>query len=185
VSFATLCRWVVLKGIKSTRLCKYCILLTVEISRGGLAEYLHRDPASRRRQRKGKSRIWDSKIWSRVPRNSDMRMIVLARVSSSCKRQTRPVVREGAPHQQTRNCLTVIKIWSWAPDGCFISRETGRLNCLSWHKTETQTALLRRPSSAIGIPYFNSSTPWLLVRKRTTLTERLPLVGEVNTNFSG
>jgi hypothetical protein len=29
-----------------------------------------------------------------------------------CKRQTSPLVREGAPHLQTRNCLTVIKIWS-------------------------------------------------------------------------
>jgi hypothetical protein len=27
------------------------------------------------------------------------------------ERQTRPLVREGAPHQQTRNCLTEIKIW--------------------------------------------------------------------------
>jgi hypothetical protein len=25
------------------------------------------------------------------------------------KRQTRPLVREGAPHQQTRNCLKIIK----------------------------------------------------------------------------
>jgi hypothetical protein len=31
---------------------------------GGGVEYLHRDPASRRRRRKGKSQIWDSKIWS-------------------------------------------------------------------------------------------------------------------------
>jgi hypothetical protein len=27
-------------------------------------------------------------------------------------RRARPLVRESAPHQQTRNCLTVIKIWS-------------------------------------------------------------------------
>jgi hypothetical protein len=32
--------------------------------------------------------------------------------SSNCKRQTRPLVREGAPNQQTRNCQTIIKIWS-------------------------------------------------------------------------
>jgi hypothetical protein len=32
--------------------------------------------------------------------------------SNNCKRQTRPLVREGAPYQQTRNCLTVIKMWS-------------------------------------------------------------------------
>jgi hypothetical protein len=43
------------------------------------------------------------------------------------KGQTRPLVREGAPHQQNRNCLTVIKIWSYAPDGCLTPRQTGRL----------------------------------------------------------
>jgi hypothetical protein len=30
----------------------------------------------------------------------------------SGKRQTRPLVRESAPHQQTCNYLTVMKIWS-------------------------------------------------------------------------
>jgi hypothetical protein len=39
--------------------------------------------------------------------------------------KTHPLLREGAPHQQTRNCLTVIKLWSYAPDGCFITRQTG------------------------------------------------------------
>jgi hypothetical protein len=61
--------------------------------------------------RLGESRIWDSKIRSRVPRDSGLRMTVLARASNNCKRQTRPLVRESAPHQQTRNCLAVIKIW--------------------------------------------------------------------------
>jgi hypothetical protein len=84
---------------------------------GGGVEYLHRDPASRRRRRKGKSHIWDSKIWSRVPRDSDTRKTALARASSIYKRQTRPIVREGAPQKQDRNCQTVINIWSWAPDG--------------------------------------------------------------------
>jgi hypothetical protein len=79
---------------------------------GGGVEYLHRDPASRRRRRNGKSQIWDSKLWSRVPRGSDPRMTALARASSNCKRQTRPLVRESVPHQQTRNCPPVIKIWS-------------------------------------------------------------------------
>jgi hypothetical protein len=59
---------------------------------GGGVEYLHRDPASRRRRRKGKSRVWDSKIWPRVL------MTALARASSNCKRQTRPLVREGTPN---------------------------------------------------------------------------------------
>jgi hypothetical protein len=47
-------------------------------------------------------------------------MTALAGPRSNCKRQTRPLVRESAPHQQTRNCLTVA-------DGCFIPRQTGRL----------------------------------------------------------
>jgi hypothetical protein len=47
--------------------------------------------------------------------------------SSNCKGRTRRLVRDWAPHQQTRNFLTVIKIWSKAPDGCFIPRYAGRL----------------------------------------------------------
>jgi hypothetical protein len=52
--------------------------------------------------------------------------------SSSFKRQTQPLVREGSAHQQTHNCLTGIKIWSWAPDGCLTPRqfEFGNLNFL-------------------------------------------------------
>jgi hypothetical protein len=73
---------------------------------GGGIEYLHRDPASRRRRRKGKSQMWDSKIWSRYPRDSDQRKIALARASSIYKSQTRPLVREGAPQEQDRNCHT-------------------------------------------------------------------------------
>jgi hypothetical protein len=43
-------------------------------------------------------------------------MTTLARTRSNCKRLSHPIVREGAPRQQTRNCLKIIKIWSWAPD---------------------------------------------------------------------
>jgi hypothetical protein len=84
---------------------------------GGGFEYLHRDPASRTRRRKGKSQIWDSKIWSRVQRDSNPRKTMLTRASSIYKRQTRPLVREGASETQDRNCQRVINIWSWAPDG--------------------------------------------------------------------
>jgi hypothetical protein len=61
---------------------------------GGGVEYLYSSPASRRRRRKGKSGIWDSKIWSRVPRDSDPRMTVPAKASDNCKRHTRPHQRE-------------------------------------------------------------------------------------------
>jgi hypothetical protein len=98
-------------------LCSPCrdVIRTV-VCWGGV-EYLHRDSASRRRRRKGKSQIWASKIWSRVPRDSDLRKTALARANSIYKRQTRPLVREGAPQKQHRNCQTVINIWSWTPDG--------------------------------------------------------------------
>jgi hypothetical protein len=62
--------------------------------------------------RLGESRFWGSKIWSRVPRDSDPRMNARAKTSSNCKRQTCFLVRESFPHRQTRNCLIVIKIWS-------------------------------------------------------------------------
>jgi hypothetical protein len=73
------------------------------------------------------SQIRDCKILSRVQRDSDPRKVALARASSMYKRQTRPLVREGAPRKQDRNCQKLISIWSWAPDGCFVSRQTGRL----------------------------------------------------------
>jgi hypothetical protein len=63
---------------------------------GGDVEYLHRSPASRRRRQKGKSQIWESKIWSRVSRDSNPRLTALARARSNCKRQTRPLVRDSA-----------------------------------------------------------------------------------------
>jgi hypothetical protein len=80
---------------------------------GGGVEYLHRDPASRRRQRKGKSQIWDSKIWS----DSDPRK--LRWQGPAAGTNYRPVLSsERVPHKkQDRNCQTVINIWSWAPDG--------------------------------------------------------------------
>jgi hypothetical protein len=92
---------------------------SVTLPCGGGVEYLHRDPASRSRRRKGKSQIWDSKIRSRIPRDSDPRKTALARANSIYKRQTRLLVREGAPQKQDRNCQIVIYtyIWSWGPDG--------------------------------------------------------------------
>jgi hypothetical protein len=75
------------------------------------------------------------------------------------KWQTRPLVREGAPHRQNRNCLTVTNIWSWAPDG-------------AWH----QDWLAEWPSVVMWLWL------WLKIRcnKRSASTERPtpPLVGE-------
>jgi hypothetical protein len=72
-------------------------LRIVSIPRGGGVEYLHRSPASHGRRQRGKSRIWYSKILSRVPPDSEPRMIALARTSNNCKR--RPVFSsERAPY---------------------------------------------------------------------------------------
>jgi hypothetical protein len=79
--------------------------------------WVDHEPASHRRQQKGKSQVWDSKIWSRVPRDSDPRKTPLARARSIYKRQTHHHIREGTPEKQDRNCQRVINIWSWAPDG--------------------------------------------------------------------
>jgi hypothetical protein len=118
------------KEVTSTRFEKSCkkeadSWIQVDLRRlprRGVVEYLHRNPASRKRRRKGKSWIWDRKIWLRVPRESDPKMTALARTRSNCKRQT-------------RNCLTVIKIWPWAPDGC---RQTvGRNTRLRLRKSDS------------------------------------------------
>jgi hypothetical protein len=68
----------------------------------------------------------------------------------SGKGQTRPLVRESALLQETRNCPTLIKVWSEAPNGCFISRRTGRQTVgrntritLTLTLTNTSTASLR------------------------------------------
>jgi hypothetical protein len=76
---------------------------------GGGVQYLHRDPASRRRRRKGKSQSETVKYGLKSQGNSDPRKTALARASSTYKRQTRPLVGEGAPQEQDRNRHTCNK----------------------------------------------------------------------------
>jgi hypothetical protein len=91
------------------------VIRTIEARRGKSVwrqgQILPPWPASRRRRRKRMYQVWDSKIWSRVPKKTALTM-----ASSMYKRQTRPLVREGATQRQDRNCRTVINILSWAPD---------------------------------------------------------------------
>jgi hypothetical protein len=64
---------------------------------GGGVEYLHRDPASRRRRRKGKSQIWDRKILSQAPRDYDRERLRWQRRAAHTK--DRPVLSsERASH---------------------------------------------------------------------------------------
>jgi hypothetical protein len=69
-------------------------------------------------------------------------MTALAKASSNCKRQARPLVREGAPHQQTRTCLTVTRIWSWATEGFLTPRQTVRVT-IGGNITLTLTTTLK------------------------------------------
>jgi hypothetical protein len=102
-------------------LCRRSAQTIFSILCGGGVEYLHCRPASCRRQQKGnpmpgditgppcswgdintgtwpsrlgESQIWDSKMWSWVPWDSNLRMTVLARASSNCKGQIHPLIRE-------------------------------------------------------------------------------------------
>jgi hypothetical protein len=54
-------------------------------------------------------RLWNMKDQTESQVESDPRTTALARTRSNCKRQTRPLVRESAPYQQTRNCPTAKK----------------------------------------------------------------------------
>jgi hypothetical protein len=78
---------------------------------GGRFKYLHRDEkgtqclgdinAGTWPSTLVNSRTWDSNIRSWVLWDSGLSMTALARTSSNCLNQTRPLVREGVPHQQT------------------------------------------------------------------------------------
>jgi hypothetical protein len=50
----------------------------------------------------GESQIRESTIWGSAG------LTALATPSNNCKLQTRPLDREGSPHQQTHNCLKII-----------------------------------------------------------------------------
>jgi hypothetical protein len=123
---------------------------------GGGVEYLHRSPASRRTRRKWKSRIWDSKIWLRVPRDSDPKMTALARARNNCKQDPSSRQRERAssnciwdPFSRQRERFTWTKQQlSDSNKNLFVSSRwllyskiDWPIDRLSWYKTQTQTQL--------------------------------------------
>jgi hypothetical protein len=97
--------------------------------------------------------------WS-VPRSylEDKLALQGIRASSIHKRQTRPLVREGFPQKQDRNCQTVINIRSWAPDGtrhqdlltdrqsqCDFDFATKQLRVLLWSVNQRATEAEESP----------------------------------------
>jgi hypothetical protein len=92
------------------------------------------------------SRMQKSENW--VTLYSDQRKIALARPSRYWKLQTRPLVREGAPHQQTRNCPQIIlkeeeKLVTIL-DVCLTRRQTGWLNTSDYQPQPRLQSLLKR-----------------------------------------
>jgi hypothetical protein len=85
----------------------------------------------------GSLKNWGNKICSWVLRDSEL---ALTMPSNNGKLQARPLVRGGAPHQQTSRR----KIWSRVPAGCLTPRQTGRLT-VSSNITLTLTFLTRVP----------------------------------------
>jgi hypothetical protein len=74
----------------------------------------------------------DNELCLWVPWDSDLRKTPLAMPGKNWKIYTRLLVREGAPHKQTWNCLKNNqrqngKNCSRVPDECLIPRRTGRL----------------------------------------------------------
>jgi hypothetical protein len=79
--------------------------------------------------RLGESRIWDSKIWSWVPQESDLRMTALARTNCNCKLQTCPLVRESnKPATDSNKNLLVSPRW------VHFSKIDWPIDCRSQHK---------------------------------------------------
>jgi hypothetical protein len=143
---------------------------------GGGVKYLHRDPASCRMRRIGKSQIWDSKMWSRVPRDLDPRKTALARASSIYKRQTHPLVREGTQQKQDLNCQTVIKTY-WLT----VSRNVTLTLTLTWSAVSWE---FHDPKNRETVKYSHESRrtwnqEWLVARISSNLPDRPWLVVRV------
>jgi hypothetical protein len=112
---------------------------------------LHCSPVSHRRQRKGKSRMWDSKIWSRVLWDSDPKMTALARASSNCKWETRHLCQRERP-TSTNPQLSDNKNLVISPRWLFIPTQTGRL-------TVGRNIRLRTGSWSCSMEHFSFEVP--------------------------
>jgi hypothetical protein len=79
---------------------------------GGGVEYLHRDPASRKRRRKGSLKSETVKYGHESYGTRTRKWLRWRGPAATVNDRPVHFVREGAPNQQTRNCQTITKIWS-------------------------------------------------------------------------
>jgi hypothetical protein len=107
----------------------------------------------------GEPPIWDSKMWSRVPRELDMRLTALARGSSNCKRQTRPLVGEDVIYELWKQVEK--NSWSWVSSGLSPRRSDWRYTARR-KVTLTMNIVKDRPVLSSGrAPHINKpATVW-------------------------
>jgi hypothetical protein len=120
--------------------------------------------------RSRESRIWDTKIWSSIPRNSDLRMNALARASSNFsdrpvlsserilhngyvnKKKYRPWVQWACCQDELNG--TVEDCFPWCPSWSNITGSSkGAVSCqklgvFSWRKVHSSELLSRNASSS-------------------------------------
>jgi hypothetical protein len=70
-------------------------------------------------------------------------------VQQQCKRQTRPLIRESSPHQQTHNCLDSNKNQVISSRWVFYSKTDWLTDLRSYYKIQTQKWLKPRPSEHV------------------------------------
>jgi hypothetical protein len=90
-----------------------CDVISQSLPCGGGIKCLHRGAASRKRRQKGNPDANETvRYCHRVLRDLDLRVTALARScnSSTSKLQSRPLVREGAPQEENRECLIIFSM---------------------------------------------------------------------------
>jgi hypothetical protein len=157
----------------------------------------------------------DSKLCSWVPWDSDLRKAALSMPGKNWKLQTRLLVREGAPHQQTRNCLkikrqgekicrgsqmgawhqdgladwlsVVMWLWLWLDSLYFCGCSSKLKNVQIRNCYRFRNKLDYVTESLLPADTTLTIEVWVTATEIvwTTPTERLPLVGEVSANFCG
>jgi hypothetical protein len=111
---------------------------------GGGIEYLHRDPATRKRRRNGKSQIWDSKIRSASIKGLGPEKDCVGKIQQHIQKTDPSSRQRGRPRKQDRNCQIVIAKylvmsprWSSTPrltDWLTVSRNVTLT--LTWESTD-------------------------------------------------
>jgi hypothetical protein len=121
---------------------------------GGGVEYFHRDPASRRRRRKGKSRVWDSKIWFESQGTPTEKECAgkgqqhIQKTDPPARQRGRPIKKQDRNRPNSTKNLVMSPRWGSTPrltDWLTVSRNvTLTLTCMSQSSSRRQLAMIMR-----------------------------------------